>query len=260
VFINHVIQGKGLSASDRFSELVAMATPDAVLRAARLYAETAQGPASEHGVVMTDVGGATTDVYSVLTRRAANGFGMRRKGMVNLPVMRTVQGDLGLRSSASTVLDADRRRLEQQFGSSAWLADACRHRRAEPTSVYPNGCDRRLDDALAVSCMSRSMERHFGSRSVQVGLGGRPVLVQEEPDLTGCRVLVAGGGILRAATSPEDLVQEALERLPASALAPRRCHVVVDLRCVLSAAGLLSRTHPGVAEVLLRTELSEVIP
>ncbi|MGD0084838.1 MAG: glutamate mutase L [Acidimicrobiales bacterium] len=260
VFIDHVIAGKHLSASDRFRGLVTMATPDAVLRAARLYAEMAEGAASDNGVVVTDVGGATTDVYSVQRRRPAGGFGIRRKGIVSLPVMRTVQGDLGLRSSAPTVLEADRLFLQAQFDSPAWLAAACERRRSKPTSLFPSGCDRRLDDTLAVACMSRSMERHFGSRSVQVGLGGRPVMVQEEPDLTACRLLVAGGGILRAGSDPEDLVQQALQRLPPSSLAPRRCQVVVDRRYVLSAAGLLSRNHPRIAEVLLRKELPEVIP
>jgi uncharacterized protein (TIGR01319 family) len=259
LFIGHVIQGKRLSASARFGEIVKMATPDAVLRAAVLCAETAREPQSNDGVIVTDVGGATTDIYSALTRHAAGGLGVRRKGTVSRPVMRTVQGDLGLRSNAPAVLAADRRWLEQQFDSLPWLERACERRKSESATVFPAGCDRQLDERLAVSCMFRSMERHFGARSVQVGVGGRPVLVQEDPDLTGCRVLVAGGGILRATAGSEDLVREALERLPGWVLAPRRCRVVVDRRYVLSAAGLLAQTRPRVAAALLRNELPEVI-
>lgn len=259
LFIRHVIQGKRLSASARFGEIVKMATPEAVLRAAVLCADTAGEQQRNDGVIVTDVGGATTDIYSALTRRAARGFRVRRQGIVSRPVMRTVQGDLGLRSNAPTVLESDRHWLEQQFDSPRWLKRACERRKSESMTVFPAGCDRQLDEKLAVSCMYHSMERHFGARSVQVGVGGRPVLVQEDPDLTGCRVLVAGGGILRATAGSEDLVRAALERLPESVLAPRRCRVVVDRRYVLSAAGLLAQTLPRVAEVLLRNELPEVI-
>jgi MutL protein len=62
VFIGEVIAGKKLSASGRFGSLVAMATPDAVLRAAELLA-AARPAAAGDGVLVTDIGGAITDVY-----------------------------------------------------------------------------------------------------------------------------------------------------------------------------------------------------
>jgi hypothetical protein len=80
-----------------------------------------------------------------------------------------------------------------------------------------------------------------------------------DPDLTGCRVLVAGGGLLRAADRPEEVVRAALDRLPAAALAPRQARVVIDRGYVLAAAGLLAPAHPKVAADLLRHELPEAI-
>src|SRR6266540_3233076 len=63
VFLRHVIGGKKLSRGRRFGNLVRGATPDVVLTAVELLAD---GPGPSN-VVVVDVGGATTDVYSVLT-------------------------------------------------------------------------------------------------------------------------------------------------------------------------------------------------
>ena len=255
LFITEVIAGKKLSSSPRFAGLVRMATPDAVLRAAVLAADAQNGLAGD-GILVTDVGGATTDVYSVLRRRPVSGFGTRRQGFGRAPSIRTVEGDLGLRSNAPGVLQADGRWLERQVGPGRWLADACERRSAQPAAVFPAGPERELDENLAVSCMFHALQRHCGTRSVQPGVAGRPALVEQGPNLTGCQVLVAGGGIVRE-TPGGRLAQEALARLPASALAPRRCRVIVDRRYVLAAAGLLAQAQPQIAETLLRRELRE---
>ncbi len=257
LFITEVIAGKKLSASPRFARLVRMATPDAVLRAAVLAAAAQDGSAGD-GILVTDVGGATTDVYSVLRRRPVSGFGTRRQGFARAPSIRTVEGDLGIRSNAPGVLQADGRWLERQFGPGRGLADACERRSVEPSAVFAAGPERDLDEHLAVSCMFRALERHCGTRSVRPGVAGRPALVERGPNLTGCRVLIAGGGILRE-TPGDRLAREALARLPESALAPRRCQVIVDRRYVLAAAGLLAQARPQIATTLLRRELREEI-
>ncbi|TDB69591.1 hypothetical protein E1182_29500, partial [Micromonospora sp. KC721] len=60
VFLRHVIGGKRLSRGGRFARLVRAATPDAVLTGVEVLADTVGGD-----LVVVDVGGATTDVYSV---------------------------------------------------------------------------------------------------------------------------------------------------------------------------------------------------
>ena len=61
VFLRHVIGGKRLSRGTRFASLVRSATPDAVLAGVELLADLTGA-----GVLVVDVGGATTDVYSAL--------------------------------------------------------------------------------------------------------------------------------------------------------------------------------------------------
>ena len=67
VFLRHVIGGKGLSRGPRFASLVRGATPDVVLTAVELLADELGGD-----LLAVDVGGATTDVYSVLGPDAAS--------------------------------------------------------------------------------------------------------------------------------------------------------------------------------------------
>jgi hypothetical protein len=150
------------------------------------------------------------------------------------------------------------------MASHAQLAAACQRRNNQPAAIFDEGPERALDQRLAVSCIFRALERHCGERRVRAGIAGRPVLVEQGPNLTGCRILVAGGGILRAAAAPQSagatgraLVRQAIDRLPEHVLGPRQCEVIVDRRYVLAAAGLLAQAHPQIAESLLRRELLE---
>ena len=103
VFIAHVIGGKGLSRGTRFAGLVVCATPDAVLAGIEVVAEVLAGrPGASGDVMALDVGGATTDVYSVLTPddQAPD------EAVETLWHGRSVEGDLGMRWSAQDVVAA----------------------------------------------------------------------------------------------------------------------------------------------------------
>jgi uncharacterized protein (TIGR01319 family) len=119
VFLRHVIGGKRLSAGRRFASLVRAATPDAVLAGVELLADT-----TGTGVLVVDVGGATTDVYSALVPDAELETGPRRDVAGTQWRSRTVEGDLGVAvSAASTVTAAVAARLDPP-GSAAELAAA----------------------------------------------------------------------------------------------------------------------------------------
>jgi uncharacterized protein (TIGR01319 family) len=123
LFLRHVIGGKGLSKGNTFRNLVKAVTPDAVLggvsRLASILAAREAG-----AVLVVDVGGATTDVYSAVSTVDENA--MQRT--VTLPSdRRTVEGDLGMRWSAPGIVsEAKVERLETQED----LADEARHRSA----------------------------------------------------------------------------------------------------------------------------------
>ena len=94
-----MIGGKRLSRGSRFASLVRAATPDAVLAGVELLADRTGA-----GVLVVDVGGATTDVYSALLPDAESETGPRRDVAGTLWRARTVEGDLGVAVSAPGTL------------------------------------------------------------------------------------------------------------------------------------------------------------
>ncbi len=105
VFLTHVIGGKRLSRGARFACMVRAATPDVVLAGVELLADGAAGLRGAGDVVVVDVGGATTDVYSVVTPDAEESS-LRREVVEVLWRSRTVEGDLGMRWNAPGVVAA----------------------------------------------------------------------------------------------------------------------------------------------------------
>ena len=65
IFLNRIVQAKGLSKAAQLLSDIMMPTPSAVLQAMELLAQGCEGEAGIGELVAVDVGGATTDVYSI---------------------------------------------------------------------------------------------------------------------------------------------------------------------------------------------------
>ena len=142
VFVQHVIGGKGLSTGPAFGRLVRAATPDAVLAGVELLAESAGD------VVVVDVGGATTDVYSVLTPDPEEAS-LRREVVEVLWRERTVEGDLGMRWSAPGVVAAAVTERLLDASDVPALGAAAAARSAEPAWVPPDAQGLDVDARIA---------------------------------------------------------------------------------------------------------------
>jgi uncharacterized protein (TIGR01319 family) len=135
MFLRHVIGGKHLSERADFTAMVRGATPDVVLTAVELLAHGLDEERPGAGdVVVVDVGGATTDVHSVVEIDPEEA-GLSRQVVANVPVTRTVEGDLGMRWSAVTTVAE---------GIAAGLVDsslepAARQRQADPAYLPDDG-------------------------------------------------------------------------------------------------------------------------
>ncbi|WP_405096489.1 glutamate mutase L [Micromonospora sp. NBC_01412] len=242
VFLRHVIGGKGLSRGPRFSRLVRAATPDAVLTGVEVLADAVGGD-----LVVVDVGGATTDVYSVLTPdERADGPGREVAG--TLWRARTVEGDLGVRWSAPGVVRAAVEERLVGGGEEAGLAAAAQVRAADPGFLPGGDADREVDARFAALAATVAVRRH--ARGGATGeRGGR--------DLRDVRLLVGSGGVLRHVTPVVSAVVlgAVLGDHAGGWPVPRDARSVVDVDYVLAAGGLLAGDHPVAAGALLRRHL-----
>ena len=250
IFLSHVIGGKHLSRRTdalgrSFTDLVRGATPDVVLTGVELLSRGLDDRHPGAGdVVVVDVGGATTDVHSVVELDPEDS-GLAREVVATTPVTRTVEGDLGMRWSAISTVEA---------AGAEHLADAAARRRAHPDYLPDSDAERDADLDIAAAAVRIALERHAGRSKVVVSPEGR-VVERSGKDLREVDLLVGSGGVLRH--GGPDAVRRVL--LPATGDAfeggwqlPRAPEVVVDRDYVLAAAGLLAQAHPVTAHRLVR--------
>jgi len=250
MFLRHVIGGKHLSRRADFTSMVQGATPDIVLGAVELLAG---GLGAEHpgagDVVVVDIGGATTDVHSVVELDPETAE-LGREVVATVPVSRTVEGDLGMRWSAvPTVQAADEAGLDVPAG----LVEAARVRHERPSFVPSSPGERAADVAIASLAVSLAVRRHAGRQRVVFSPGGR-LVERNGKDLREVDLLVGSGGVLRHAVGGDAarVLGAAIgDHVEGGWLVPRAPRVVVDTDYVLAAAGLLAPHHPVAAYRLL---------
>ena len=105
IFLNRIIQAKGLSYAASLLSDIMMPTPSAVLQAMELLAKGCEGELGLGELVAVDVGGATTDIYSIADGMPEH-MNTVYKGLPEPYAKRTVEGDIGMRYSIQGIVDA----------------------------------------------------------------------------------------------------------------------------------------------------------
>lgn len=197
-------------------------------------------------LAVVDVGGATTDVYSVLTPdERADGPGREVAGAWWRA--RTVEGDLGMRWSAPGVVRAAvEERLLDAAGQEV-LASAAAVRAADPGFLPVDDEDRAVEGRIAALAATVALRRH--ARGAVGERAGR--------DLRDVRLLVGSGGVLRhaGAGAAVGVLAQVLTDHAGGWPVPRAARPVVDVDYVLAAGGLLAGEYPVAAGALLRRHL-----
>ncbi|MGI8576968.1 MAG: glutamate mutase L [Nocardioidaceae bacterium] len=251
VFLRHVIGGKHLSRRADFTAMVKGATPDVVLTAVELLANGLRpGQPGKGDVVVIDVGGATTDVHSVVAVDPEEA-GLAREVVATVPVSRTVEGDLGMRWSAVPTVEAAK---AAGMTVSKRLLAAARERRADPGLVPATPARIKEDLELASIALGLAVRRHAGRQQVVFSPDGR-LVERTGKDLREVTLLIGSGGVLRH--SPRADAQRVIaagtgDHVAGGWLVPRNPKVVIDHDYVLAAAGLLAPGHLETAYQLVR--------
>ncbi len=257
IFLNRIIQAKGLSKATELLSDIMMPTPSAVLHAMELLAQGCDGEPGIGELVAVDVGGATTDVYSVADGMPEH-MNTVYKGLPEPYAKRTVEGDIGMRYSIQGIVDAAGiDRVSQLSGLPCQRVEELIADLKEHTDKVPNGDPEleALDFALASLAIEEAVTRHAGTIEETYTMMGQ-TFVQEGKNLTKVRQIVVTGGSLIHTAKTEQIAAYAQysPQNPAS-LRPKQADVWVDRTYILAAMGLLSRHYPKTALRIIKKEL-----
>jgi len=257
IFLDRIIEAKGLSRAAELLSDIMMPTPAAVLQAMELLAK---GTGDESGIgdlVAVDVGGATTDVYSIADG-APEHMNTVFKGLPEPYAKRTVEGDIGMRYSIQGVIDAvGIDRVSELSGLSPERVTELVGYLKDNKDKTPEGNTEleALDFALASSAIEEAVTRHAGTIYETYTMMGQ-TFVQEGKNLTRVKQIVVTGGSLIHTKRTEEIAAHALySPSRPDSLKPRKADVWVDRTYILAAMGLLSSHYPEVALRIMKKEL-----
>ena len=238
VFLRHVIGGKGLSKGPDFAAMVRAATPDAMLRGVETLAAATDGD-----VLVFDIGGATTDVYSVISPEGEDA-GLRKDVVPALWHARTVEGDLGMRWNADGIVEAatvEHLLARPDLGRlRAWATKV----EANPAHLPEGAGELERDLTLARLASLVAVRRH--ARPSSPGGAARP--------LARLAHVVGSGGVLRHSpkASQDNVLRAVTSDFAGGWKVPTGARTAVDSAYLLFAAGLLADADGYGPEVAAR--------
>lgn len=217
IFLDTIVEGKGLKKVQEFCGSEPVPTPAAVFGLVEAIGTYQEG---WDRFIVIDLGGATTDVYSV-----GEAFwgeeGVVLKGLREPRVKRTVEGDLGIRVSAAALWDtvkpffpalvriawgepedrADSSKVwpENEAGEKVPGEEEIRRyveKVASDTSYVPDSeREKRIDRFLVLAAVMVATLRHGGTLEETYTPAGR-IFLQSGKDLRPIQALIGSGGYL----------------------------------------------------------------
>jgi len=204
-----------------------------------------------------DVGGATTDVYSIADGMPEH-MNTVFKGIPEPFAKRTVEGDIGMRYSIRGIVEAaGADRIAQLSGLDESRVEELVSYLAAHTDQVPddNAEMEALDYALASMAIEEAVRRHAGTLEEAYTMMGM-TYVQEGKNLTKVKQIVVTGGSLIHTKRTEQIAAHALfSPAEPKSLRPRAADVWVDRTYILAAMGLLSSHYPQAALRIMKKEL-----
>jgi len=259
IFIDKIIEAKGIKKAEAKIGEIIMPTPEAVLMAAELLSSGHEDEPGYGEIMIVDIGGATTDVHTM-----GEGFPKRTevvlKGLQEPFAKRTVEGDLGMRYSANALLSLV---SNYEFKKYFEEDDNCEHdistslnRRASNVDFIPKTKDEEeFDKAIAKICCDVSVSRHVGHvEVVHTPLGD--MYYQTGKDLTDLKYVIGTGGVLINHGDAKKILKQVNKKSDKKLeLRPANPSILIDRSYILAAMGLLSQKYPKVALKLMKQYL-----
>lgn len=258
IFLKKIIEAKGIKKIENEIDQVILPTPNAVLEAAKLLAE---GYLTEPGfgdLVVLDIGGATTDMYSICN--ATKRSDVLIHGLEEPFAKRTVEGDLGMRYSAPGIIKSLTKQ-EVEFINTEKHVDIAKEVEARYNNVKclpRNAHDEFIDQFLAEMCAYRAMYRHCG-RIEEVFTPMGVVYNQKGKDLTDIKYVIGTGGVVINSKNQDQILKRTTNILHNKAeLRPSHPKFMIDQSYIMASMGLLSQKEPLLALKILKKYIKKI--
>ncbi len=256
LFLDRIISAKGLSEASQLISGIMMPTPAAVLSAMELLAKGTDGETGIGDLIGVDVGGATTDIYS-MSNGEPTGVNTVIKGLPEPYAKRTVEGDIGMRYSAAGIAEAaGMETIARIAGLTTERTEELLHLITEKTDTLPETEElKALDFALASQAVKTGVTRHAGTiEKVYTPIG--ETYLQEGKDLRSVeKVIITGGSLIHGERIDEIGANALYDIGQMASLKPLKAEILVDEKYILSAMGLLAHHEPVVALKIMKKEL-----
>ena len=264
-FIKQITKAQGLSIlQEEITNDKIIPTPGAVLMASELLAKGTYLDKGIGEIIVVDLGGATTDVHSVIPGLAnledeEIGLIVSNEKQISY---RTVEGNLGMRVSAMGILDTvnpkailfkrgikDDELLEE-------FVNYCEHMEEKPMHIAENDKEYMFDTFLAETAVEVALKRHAGYIStVADPITGVSPGMPVGRDLRNVRTIIGVGGIFAHRTPEESksIIKNALKDKGISLL-PNDPQILIDENYLLYTGGIISQVDEEYAFQVLRKQ------
>ncbi|MCF7933064.1 MAG: glutamate mutase L [Acholeplasmataceae bacterium] len=255
IFVKNIIAAKGIKKVEDSIGKVILPTPNAVLLAAELLSKGYDNEAGLGDILMVDVGGATTDVYSMSSGQPSQA-NVILSGLEEPFAKRTVEGDLGMRYSAHGIFDQMTvSEINQYKRENIDIAEEIKMRRGDVAFISKTDHDDRVDDILAAKCVDVAVTRHVGElKGVYTPMG--IMYYQVGKDLSETATVIGTGGVVISSKDPVSILKHAASKQHSPMeLRPKKPAYLLDQTYVLSAMGLLSIDFPAIALKIMKKRI-----
>ena len=259
IFLKNIIVAKGIKKIENVIDKVILPTPEAVLKACDLLSK---GYLREPGfgeLVTVDIGGATTDMYSMSTASAKRSD-VVIKGLEEPYAKRTVEGDLGMRYSALGVLKALTKEeiILINEDENVDMEKELTFRNDHVEVVFDDDHQSKVDLIIGGICVDKAMARHVGKMEevfTPMGL----IYNQIGKDLTRIEHVIATGGVLVRIDNPINVLEKVKGIKPnLLELRPENPSYLLDKDYILASMGLLSDIDPLLALKIMKKHLVKI--
>lgn len=256
LFISKIIEAKGLTSIQEMSRFKIVPTPYAVLNACNLLSLGTKQTPGIGDLMAIDLGGATTDVYSI-AKGEPTMESIMLKGIPEPYSKRSVEGDLGMRYSLTPLLeqaDSYKLSLEAEVAETElvhWVKSCT----DTPDTLASNEREVRMEEALARAAVRIAMERHCGTLAkVYTPMG--ELFTLNGKDLTQVPFVLGIGGAILNSPNPKEVLKGALyDPMRYESAKPKKPAFLLDKRYIMASMGLLSSADPELALELMKKEV-----